>query len=86
MVFAKTAALAYNRVMKNRPKKSAIFNIASPEKPERIAKRIARAGICSRREAETYIADGRVKVNGALLKARLLQLPKKILLRWMMFG
>lgn len=69
MVFAKTAALAYNRVMKNRPKKSAIFNIASPEKPERIAKRIARAGICSRREAETYIADGRVKVNGALLES-----------------
>lgn len=31
---------------------------------ERIAKRMARAGLCSRREAETWIAEGRVKVNG----------------------
>lgn len=30
----------------------------------RIAKAIARAGICSRRDAENYIADGRVTVNG----------------------
>ncbi len=33
-------------------------------KGERIAKRIARAGVCSRRDAERYIQDGRVKVNG----------------------
>lgn len=31
---------------------------------ERIAKRMARAGLCSRREAETWIAEGRVSVNG----------------------
>jgi len=31
---------------------------------ERIAKRIARAGLCSRREAEGWITAGRVKVNG----------------------
>jgi 23S rRNA pseudouridine2605 synthase len=31
---------------------------------ERIAKRIARAGVCSRREAEALIAEGQVKVNG----------------------
>ncbi|MBL4905836.1 MAG: rRNA pseudouridine synthase [Sneathiella sp.] len=36
-------------------------------KKERIAKRIARAGLCSRRDAERWIADGRVKVNGTLL-------------------
>lgn len=30
---------------------------------ERIAKRLARAGLCSRREAETWIANGRVRVN-----------------------
>ncbi len=35
--------------------------------PERIAKRIARAGVCSRREAETLIAEGRVRLNGKLL-------------------
>ncbi len=31
---------------------------------ERIAKRMARAGLCSRREAERWIEDGRVRVNG----------------------
>lgn len=36
-------------------------------KGERIAKVIARAGICSRRDAERYIGDGRVSVNGTVL-------------------
>ncbi len=31
---------------------------------ERIAKRIARAGLCSRREAERLVAEGRVAVDG----------------------
>ncbi len=35
--------------------------------PERIAKRLARAGLCSRRDAERWIADGRVAVDGTLL-------------------
>ncbi len=35
--------------------------------PMRIAKAIARAGLCSRREAERWIADGRVNVNGKVL-------------------
>ncbi len=34
------------------------------ETSERIAKRMARAGLCSRREAEVWIAEGRVSVNG----------------------
>jgi 23S rRNA pseudouridine2605 synthase len=34
---------------------------------ERIAKRLARAGLCSRREAERWIEQGRVAVNGAVL-------------------
>jgi 23S rRNA pseudouridine2605 synthase len=34
---------------------------------ERIAKVMARAGLCSRREAETWIAAGRVTVNGEML-------------------
>ncbi|WP_027169971.1 pseudouridine synthase [Mesorhizobium sp. WSM3224] len=38
-----------------------------PEAGERIAKRLARAGIASRRDAEELIAAGRVKVNGKVL-------------------
>jgi 23S rRNA pseudouridine2605 synthase len=34
---------------------------------ERIAKVMARAGLCSRREAEEWIAQGRVAVNGAVI-------------------
>lgn len=47
--------------------------MAEPEAPteapkgERIAKRLARAGICSRRDAERLISNGRVSVNGKLL-------------------
>ncbi len=39
-----------------------------PAAGERIAKRMARAGLCSRRDAERWIADGRVAVNGKVLK------------------
>ncbi len=34
--------------------------------PERLAKRMAGAGVCSRREAETWITAGRVKIDGQL--------------------
>ncbi len=37
---------------------------APPEGSERLHVRIAHSGICSRRAAEKYIADGRVEVNG----------------------
>lgn len=37
------------------------------DEKERIAKIIARAGVCSRRDAERLIAEGRVKVNGVVL-------------------
>lgn len=37
------------------------------DRGERIAKRLARAGICSRRDAERWIAEGRVSVNGRKL-------------------
>lgn len=40
----------------------------TPEAPQRIAKVIARAGICSRRDAEKLIEEGRVRLNGKLLK------------------
>ena len=34
---------------------------------ERVAKVLARAGVCSRRDAERLIAEGRVKLNGRVL-------------------
>lgn len=40
-----------------------------PNSGERIAKVMARAGLCSRREAETWIAAGRVSVNGAVISS-----------------
>ena len=36
---------------------------------QRIAKVMARAGVCSRREAEAWIAEGRVSVNGEVLES-----------------
>jgi 23S rRNA pseudouridine2605 synthase len=36
-------------------------------RPERVAKVLARAGVCSRRDAERWIAEGRVMVDGAVL-------------------
>ena len=35
--------------------------------PERIAKTIARSGLCSRREAERWIVNGQVKLNSKIL-------------------
>jgi 23S rRNA pseudouridine2605 synthase len=37
------------------------------DKGERIAKVMARAGLCSRREAEAWILEGRVKIDGKVL-------------------
>ena len=39
----------------------------APAGPMRIAKAMARAGLCSRRDAERWIAEGRVTVNGRVL-------------------
>lgn len=51
------------------------------EEKERIAKRMARAGLCSRRVAETWIADGRVSLNGAILDTPAITVgPKDIIL------
>jgi 23S rRNA pseudouridine2605 synthase len=41
---------------------------ARDEKRMRVAKAIARAGLCSRRDAERWIAEGRVAVNGKRLE------------------
>ncbi|MFV0295701.1 MAG: pseudouridine synthase [Hyphomicrobiaceae bacterium] len=41
--------------------------------PMRIAKAMARAGLCSRRDAERWIGEGRVKVNGKTLSSPALE-------------
>lgn len=48
------------------------------EKPVmRIAKAIARAGVCSRREAEALIASGRISVNGNRIDSPALNVSEK---------
>lgn len=50
------------------PRRPAPFKVEGEEDgSERIAKRLARSGIASRREAETMIAAGRITVNGKVL-------------------
>ena len=56
-------------------------SVAVSGEPLRIAKVMARAGLCSRREAERWIADGRVNVNGSVLKTPAFEAgPKDIVL------
>lgn len=43
------------------------LDTTSPNQAERIAKRIARAGVCSRRDAERLIEQGKVTLNGQKL-------------------
>src|ERR1700726_3473581 len=41
---------------------------AAAPRGERVAKLLARAGLCSRRDAERWIADGRVSLDGQVLR------------------
>lgn len=48
---------------------------------ERIAKRLSRAGVCSRRKAEEMIAEGRVKVDGKTIDTPAIRvLPDAVIL------
>jgi 23S rRNA pseudouridine2605 synthase len=48
----------------------------SAAKGERIAKLMARAGLCSRREAERWVLQGRVSVDGKTLTSPALAVPE----------
>jgi 23S rRNA pseudouridine2605 synthase len=47
------------------------------QKGERIAKRMARAGVCSRRDAERLIAEGRVTLNGKPVESPAMNVTEK---------
>ncbi|MDB5628016.1 MAG: Pseudouridine synthase, Rsu [Tardiphaga sp.] len=50
----------------------------APKKPgERIAKIVARAGLCSRRDAEDWITQGRVAVNGRVINSPALDITPR---------
>jgi 23S rRNA pseudouridine2605 synthase len=52
----------------------------APERiaPERIAKVMARAGLCSRRDAERWVAAGRVAVDGTILTSPAITVTSEI--------
>lgn len=63
---------APKRVIKTLKKKTPFKQIkykesADPTAPIRLNKYLANAGVCSRREADTYIEAGAVKVNGTVI-------------------
>lgn len=63
---------------KNQTPKHAPNNpAAQPAAGERIAKRLARAGVASRREAERMIEAGRVKVNGKTIASPALNVTER---------
>jgi 23S rRNA pseudouridine2605 synthase len=52
-----------------------------PQEGERIAKRMARAGLCSRRDAERWIFDGRVTIDGVVLNTPAIVVTAKMEIR-----
>ncbi|NRA89013.1 MAG: rRNA pseudouridine synthase, partial [Rhizobiales bacterium] len=52
-----------------------------PVKFDRIAKVMARAGLCSRRDAERWIEDKRVSVNGRLLTSPAVKVSEKDIIK-----
>ena len=60
---ARGQVVCYSSVMT----KSGRSETRAPPEGERIAKVMARAGLCSRRDAERWIADRRVRLNGKVL-------------------
>ncbi len=62
---------------KNKPNASNVRTVERAEGEERIAKVMARVGLCSRRDAEEWIAAGRVAVNGVVIDSAALNVGPK---------
>ncbi len=60
-----------------KPRAAADAPVPASKDAERIAKVMARAGVASRREAEAWIAAGRVSVNGAVISSPALNVTAK---------
>lgn len=71
-LFAKTRFSPATSKKANMPNK-----IKDAESGERIAKVMARAGLASRRQAEAWIAEGRVTVNGKVISSPALNVTRK---------
>jgi 23S rRNA pseudouridine2605 synthase len=56
-------------------KPKATFKDGGEKDGERVAKVLARAGMCSRREAERWIAEGRVALDGKVLETPAVVVP-----------
>ncbi len=63
---SKTTLMREDRAGQRRADKGGSEDPGRPQ-PMRVARAMARAGLCSRREAERWIAEGRVRVNGEVL-------------------
>ncbi|MCW2283629.1 23S rRNA pseudouridine2605 synthase [Rhodoblastus acidophilus] len=61
---------------KSRPSRGKVLEAVEKD-GERIAKVMARAGLCSRRDAEDWIAAGRVSVNGKVLESAALNVTEE---------
>ena len=57
----------WNRDAWKKPKRVALEPPKAPGSKERVQKLIAAAGLCSRRQAEDWIREGRVQVNGVTI-------------------
>ena len=51
-----------------RPHEALVGKTEVPDEPIRLNKYIAHSGVCSRREADRYIEQGQVEVNGKIVK------------------
>ena len=78
-VFAKRPAFGGRGAYRARdPEERKPPRAPAPNKPgERIAKIVARAGMCSRRDAEAWITQGRVSVNGRVINSPALDVTSR---------